>query len=222
MNQILLRSLGRGFSVATLLLFGTIAAAQTKPLDAGISDLQYEWEVIQYRTPANERADKFAALATKAEDLSAEFPQRAEPHVWVGIVLSSWAGARGGLGALGTAKKAKSELEAAIQIDPSTLDGSALESLGVLFYKVPGWPVGFGDKDQAETLLKRALAVNPTGIDANYFYGDYLVSLKRYSDSVPYLKQAVNAPPRPGREIADAGRREEAKSLLARSESADK
>ena len=34
-------------------------------------------------------------------------------------------------------------------------------SLGVLYYKVPGWPIGFGDKDKARDLLQKALAVNP-------------------------------------------------------------
>jgi hypothetical protein len=33
---------------------------------------------------------------------------------------------------------------------------------------------------------------------------------------VPYLEKALNAPPRPGRQIADAGRREEARALLAK------
>ena len=47
------------------------------------------------------------------------------------------------------------------------LDGSAYNSLGVLYYKVPGWPVGFGDKAKARELLQKALAINPKGIDAN-------------------------------------------------------
>lgn len=54
------------------------------------------------------------------------------------IVLSSWAGAKGGFGALGLAKQAKAEYETAIAIDSKALGGSALNGLGVLYYKVLG------------------------------------------------------------------------------------
>ena len=96
------------------------------------------------------------------------------------------------------------------------LDGSAYNSLGVLYYKVPGWPIGFGDKDKARELLQQALAINPQGIDPNYFYAEYLVETKHADEAVPYLERALQAPPRPGRNVADAGRREEARALLAR------
>jgi cytochrome c-type biogenesis protein CcmH/NrfG len=131
-------------------------------------------------------------------------------------VVSSWAGAKGGLGALPLARKAKALYEDAIRIRPEALQGSALNSLGVLYYRVPGWPVGFGDRERARQLLKQALEVDPAGIDPNYFYADYLVETGHAADAVPYLERALKAPPRPGREIADAGRRDEATQLLAK------
>ncbi|WP_313065275.1 MULTISPECIES: hypothetical protein [Achromobacter] len=36
----------------------------------------------------------------------------------------------------------------------------------------------------------------------------------RKSEAVPYLEKALKAPPRPGREVADEGRREEVRTLL--------
>ncbi|MBV2263899.1 MAG: tetratricopeptide repeat protein, partial [Thauera sp.] len=94
------------------------------------------------------------------------------------------------------------------------LDGSAYTSLGGLYYQVPGWPLGFGDDAQAEKLLKQALAINPGGIDPNYFYGDFLSRQKRYAEARTALEKALAAPDRPGRESADAGRRAEARRLL--------
>ena len=128
----------------------------------------------------------------------------------------SLAGEKGGLGALGLVKQAKAIYEHAIQIDGKALDGSAYNSLGVLYYKVPGWPLGFGDKAKARELLQKALAINPQGIDPNYFYGEYLVETKPADEAVSYLERALQAPPRPGRQIADSGRREEVRTLLAR------
>lgn len=200
--------------VASMLLALPPGTAHAAPVDDAVAELQRDWEVIRYRTPASEREKRFEDLAAKAHGVSERFAGRAEPLVWEGIIVSSWAGEKGGLGALGLVKQAKSLYEAAIQIDDKVLDGSAYNSLGVLYYKVPGWPIGFGDKVKARELLQRALALSPQGIDANYFYGEFLVEAKQPGEAATYLERALNAPGRPGRQIADSGRREEARALL--------
>lgn len=204
-----------------LLLFVAAGLAPPFPaaaaaLDDGVTQLQRDWEVIQYQSPAGERERQFEALAARAHQLSESHPAHSEPLVWEGIIVSSWAGAKGGMGALGLVKQAKALYEKAIQIDGNALEGSAYNSLGVLYYKVPGWPIGFGDKTKAAELLQKALAVNPNGIDPNYFYADYLVETRQGDKAAPYLERAMQAPARPGRQIADSGRREEARQLLAR------
>lgn len=199
-------------AIAFLLAVG--AAASAAPVDDEVAALQREWDVVKYKTPAAEHAAKFEALAQRAAQVVAAYPDRAEPLVWQGIIVSSLAGARGGLGALSLAKQAKSQYEAALKIAPEALNGSAYNSLGVLYYKVPGWPIGFGDKAKARELLQKALAVNPDGIDPNFFYGEYLLETGQPAEATAYLERALKAPPRAGREIADAGRREEARVLL--------
>ncbi|HEY6134944.1 MAG TPA: hypothetical protein VIW70_13265 [Rubrivivax sp.] len=191
-------------------------AAWAAPVDDAVAELQRDWEVIRYQTPTGDREKRFEALSTKAHKVTEAYPGRSEPLIWEGIIVSSWAGEKGGIGALGLAKQAKADYEQAIQIDGKALDGSAFNSLGVLYYKVPGWPLGFGDKAKARELLQKALALNPQGIDPNFFYADYLVESKKADEAVPYLEKALNAPPRPGRQIADAGRREEIRALLAK------
>lgn len=198
------------------LSFSWSLTAVAGPVDDAVAELQRDWEVIRYQTPAAEREKRFESLAAKAHEVSATFPGRSEPLIWEGIVVSSWAGEKGGLGALGLVKKAKAIYEQAIRIDGQALDGSAYNSLGVLYYKVPGWPVGFGDKDKARELLEKALAINPQGIDPNFFYAEYLTETGHGDEAVGYLERALKAPARPGRQIADTGRREEARALLAR------
>lgn len=211
----------RSLSIKALLSISAMAVMVALPSlsrsadpDAGIADLQRSWAVIQYQTPAQAREARFESLAGKAHSLTADYPNWAETHIWEGIILSSWAGAKGGIGALQIAKQAKNEFEQALRIDPKALDGSALNSLGVLYYKVPGWPLGFGDDKKAEELLHKALEINPDGIDPNYFYADYLVYRDRKAEAVPYLEKALKAPARPGREVADLGRRQEVHDLL--------
>lgn len=202
--------------VAAALFAWFTAPARAAAVDDAVGEVQHEWEVIRYQAATAEREKRFEALAARAHQVSERFAGRSEPLVWEGIVLSSWAGEKGGLGALGLVKQAKALYESAIQIDGNALDGSAYNSLGVLYYKVPGWPIGFGDKAKAGELLQRALAVNPNGIDANFFYAEYLVETKKPEQAVAYLEKALKAPARPGRELADAGRRDEARALLER------
>ena len=150
---------------------------------ADIAPLQQRWAEIQYQLPDKEKPAAFEALAAEAEQVSQNEPDSAPALSWHGIILSSWAGAEGGLGALGKVKQAKAELEKALAIDPEALNGSAYTSLGALYYQVPGWPIGFGDDDQAEALLKRALELNPDGIDSNFFWADYLLDQNRYAEA---------------------------------------
>jgi tetratricopeptide (TPR) repeat protein len=58
--------------------------------------------------------------------------------------------------------------------------------------------------------------MNPDGIDANYFYAELLFDDGQYAEAVKYLEKARRAPPRPGRESADAGRQQEISALLTR------
>lgn len=209
-------------SLAVLALVGSLTItplASAGTVEEDVMQLQREWDQVKYRTPADQQEKAFEALLAEAARAVAAHPGRAEPLVWQGIVESSLAGVRKGFGALGLAKQARKHYEEAIGIAPDALDGSAYNSLGVLYYRVPGWPIGFGDKDKARDMLQKALAVNPKGIDANYFYAEYLLEIGKPADAVPFLETALTAPPRPGREVGDAGRRQEAKALLAKARS---
>ena len=81
---------------------------------------------------------------------------------------------------------------------------------------MPGWPIGFGDDKKALEYLQKSLALNPAGIDPNYFYGDYLFRNGNYVEAERVLLKALQAPPREGRQLADEGRRKEAAELLER------
>lgn len=199
----------RSYHVLPFLIAGA-AFAQAAPdpaLAAAIAELQSGWDQTQYQlTDKAEKTKAFEALEAKADTAMATYPQSADLKIWDGIIYSSQAGVEGGMGALPLVKKAKGLFEAALAIDPTAMNGGAHTSLGSLYYKVPGWPIAFGDNDEAKKHLQAALAINPTDIDANYFYGDYLVQQKEYAQALPVLQQALQAPARPGREIADQGR----------------
>ncbi|MDZ7867897.1 MAG: hypothetical protein U5L02_01625 [Rheinheimera sp.] len=200
------------FAAVTLLASSTVLA----DVLADIKPLQDRWAEVNYALSEDDREKAFAELLASADKVVGSNPDKAEALIWRGIIKSSYANAKGGLGALSVAEASKADLEQAIQLDPTALQGSAYTSLGVLYAKVPGWPIGFGDNKKAKELLLKALEQNPQGIDPNYFYADYLAGKRDWAQALRYLEVAKAAAPRPGRESADAGRQQEIAALLAK------
>jgi tetratricopeptide (TPR) repeat protein len=193
------------------------ALADDDPLATEIAQIQQSWDQANYQAAnPTDKVRQLEALSARSEALARKYPRRAEPLVWEGIVLSTYAGAKGGLGALGLAKKSRDCLLEATRIDPAALRGSAYTSLGALYNKVPGWPVGFGDDEKAAEFLNKAIEMNPDGMDSNYFIGEFFYDQGEYSRSMQHLQKALAAAPRPDRPLADAGRRAEINSLVAK------
>ncbi|MBZ9559377.1 MULTISPECIES: hypothetical protein [unclassified Modicisalibacter] len=208
----------RGVAIAALvgltLGLSNAASAISDTVAGGVHELQSRWAQIQYKTPEERRVDGFDQLYQRARALIDAHPGAAELYIWAGIIRSSEAGAKGGLGALSLVKEAKGDLEKALSLDANALDGSAYTSLGALYYQVPGWPIGFGDDDKAKVMLQKGLTLNPDGIDPLYFWGDYQHDQGHDAEARRALQKALQAAPRPGREVADQGRRAQIHELL--------
>ncbi|HOO82670.1 MAG TPA: hypothetical protein PK513_09220 [Alphaproteobacteria bacterium] len=194
----------------------SVGQMAVSPMDQDIAMLQKEWAHIKYQmSNEDQQLEAIHRLEAQAASVSSKYPGNAEPKIWEGIILSTDAGIVKGMSALGKVKKAKVLFETSLKQNPTALDGSAHTSLGSLYYQVPGWPVAFGDDEEAEKHLKHALQLNPNGIDTNFFYGDFLLQDDRLEEAKAYLNRALQAPDRPNRELADAGRRQEIKAALA-------
>jgi len=202
------------FFVCLLFLFAASGSASAASLDDAIASVAHSWAKANYQTPEGEKAAAFDGVVASAQKVAAEFPGKAEPQVWQAIALSSAAKAEGGFGALRKAREARDLLLSAESIDPTAINGAVYTSLGSLYANVPGWPIGFGDKKKARTYLEKAIAMAPADIDSNYFYADFLASQGEYAAAAEHAQRALAAAPRPGREDADAGRRQEAQALL--------
>ncbi len=199
----------------TLITLSLLALASYADETMDINKLQTRWAEIKYQLPEAEQEKAFATLVAEAEQLTATH-KTAPFLIWEGIIRSTYAGAKGGLGALDQVKQAKKLFERAIKLDPAAMNGSAYTSLGSLYYQVPGWPVGFGDDDKAKEMLLKGLNYNPDGIDSNYFYGDYLLEQKEYQQAVAAFEKALKAAPRADRQSADAGRKGEIDLAMAK------
>ena len=202
--------------LTTSLLLGKVRA-ETAALE--LSQIQQQWASAKYQQTGDQQEQTFAELVKAAQAAAKANPSDARYLIWEGIIRATYAGSVGGLDALDEVETAKDLFEQALKQDEKALDGSAYTSLGSLYYQVPGWPIGFGSDKKAREYLLKGLAVNPDGIDSNYFYGDFLLQQKDYKKAVEVLEKALLAAPRPGREDADAGRRQEIEQALGKARS---
>lgn len=201
------------------LLLAAVLIAFSFPAHAAdtTQSLQEEWARIKYQVQGKDA--KLAAIA-KLEERAASYskvnPKSADALIWEAIILATTANITKSLSGLPKVEKAKSLLEESLKLDPRAMEGAGHMTLGSLYYQVPGWPVGFGNDKLADQHLKSALAVNPDGMDTNYWYGAFLLDDGKYAAAVPYLEKALAAPDRANRKVADAGRKAEIREALAK------
>jgi tetratricopeptide (TPR) repeat protein len=188
--------------------FRVLPAQAADAADAEVHRLQSTWEAIKFGVPeGDEQTKQMNALGDDADAVAAKFPDRPEVLIWDGIITSERASLASAFSALGLAKRARDILQNAYEMAPAKLDAGATTSLGVLYYRVPGFPIGFGDKAKARQLLEQATKLAPTGLDAWYFYGDFLYEQKEYSKAAEVFHHALSIPPHPDRPVWDKNRR---------------
>ncbi len=183
---------------------------------AAFQDLARAWAHVNYEIK-DPKAEAVAAreLAAQAEAAAKKAPGRAEPLAWQALALLCEADARHNFSSLQLVARAHTLLQRAAAIDPNALGpGTIYANLGSLYAELPGFPVSFGDAHKAKVYLDKALAASPNGLDSNYFHGDYLYRQGQASAAIEALEKALQAPARPGRPIADRGRKWEATQLL--------
>ncbi|MFT5395097.1 MAG: tetratricopeptide (TPR) repeat protein [Gammaproteobacteria bacterium] len=200
------------FALSGLMIISFSVQAE---INTEIQQVQKEWARIKYTIEKKQHESALKNLALKATSIRMLQPDNADAHLWEGIVLSTYGGAIGTLRALDAVTKSRDALEKSLKIDPEASKGAANTYLGTLYVLVPEWPIGFGDLDLAKQYLDKAIMLNPDDIDANLYYGDFLKKKKKYKQAEVFYKKALSAPARPGREVADEGRRNEAKERLA-------
>ncbi|MGO9486513.1 MAG: tetratricopeptide repeat protein [Rhodomicrobium sp.] len=193
-------------SIAMLVSAAPITrASDNKAMDADILVVAEEWAKIKYLSKDDgERKEKMEVLGAKADALVSKYPGRVETLIWDGIVTSERASLTWGLTALDHASRARDLLLEAYKKDPKALDAGAPTSLGVLYYRVPGFPLGWGDTDKARQYLEEAVKNAPNGRDAHYFYADYLYEQGKYSEAEQVLKAALALPRHPERPVWDS------------------
>ena len=202
-------------ALVAVLLALAVPAYAAGSMSEDVKSINDGWAHITYEVKGSSTQTKaLDKLANQAAALVARYPGQAEPLLWDGIVVSEQANRANIFHKLSLATKARDLIAKAYAIDPKVANGGAAMSLGVLYYKVPGSPIGFGDDEKAKRLLREGLALDPNGLDANYFYADFLLDQGDKAGAKAHLAKAMRAPHDPTRPAWDAGRRREVAALL--------
>jgi tetratricopeptide (TPR) repeat protein len=184
-----------------LLLSSTALAEPTIEETANV--LNNEWSEIFYRLPGRLQAEKYEALLPRIREFKAQNPQSAEPLILEAITLCTLAATEWGFSSLSRVREARDLLLRAIDLNPKAMEGTALITLGNLYYRLPGWPISFGDDEIALQYLETAVKLYPESLDSNYFLGDYWLNEEEYDKAIKYLEKADKIPARPYHQISD-------------------
>ncbi len=182
-------------------------AVMPRGLEESLASIYRQWSEVYYLQPDAARESGMQPVIAGAERLRRQYPSRAEPLILEAVARSAWAEKAGKFVALQQAKRARALLEEAINRDPGALRGAAWVTLGTLYYRVPGWPLGFGDDDKAREFLEKAIRMNPDNLDAYFFLGEFLAGEGEGAPARKVWQRGLQTPRLEQFPVADEGRR---------------
>ena len=200
-----LRSVRAWFAGGALLCLsvtGVVRAGESVAMEA-VQPIKDRWATVFYGPPDAGQKQALEAFLAPSEALIRRYPKSAEPLIFKALVLCSLAGAEGGFGALRRVSQARETLLRALDLDPLAMEGSAYVILGNLYYRLPGWPLSFGDDEVAHRYLEIAARYFPDNLDTNYFLGDFYLEQGEFDRALTYLEKAEKASVRPLSQLSD-------------------
>lgn len=189
-------------------------AQVNQPTCQTLLQLEQHWAVIRYQTPEKQRLQSFENELNEIGGSQLVCQQSAEYQLIQAMIKGSMAKLQSRLDGLKMIRQIEKHLQAAIKINPAVMQGMSWTLLGLLYDKSPGWPFSIGDDKAAERAYQKGLALNPDGIDANFYYGDFLRRKKQSKLAREYLLKASRSNQGDQSEIAFQGRKLDVKRAL--------
>lgn len=179
-----------------LVLLIAFCAASSSYSDVVTDDFVERYAQIQINTideSEERRGERLWELLEDAVLYRDSNPSNAEAWIATARVRFGWANTQGMLRGLRAMKVSRNELETALALDENSMGGFGKAFLGYLYAVLPGWPVSVGDVDKAEELLGQVVQEDEPNIAFNYFYGMYLIRLRRFEAARERLLMAKNS-----------------------------
>ncbi|PCH63489.1 MAG: hypothetical protein COC19_00965 [SAR86 cluster bacterium] len=134
-----------------------------------------------------------APILEEAESYRDNNPENAEAWLVCAVIRSDYAPTQGLMKMLGILRTARDELEISIELDEKILGGFAQAFLGMLYYRMPSWPVSYGSNKKAEKSFSEALRIDGNSMANNVYYAGFLIDEKKYHRAGTFLLSAEDA-----------------------------
>jgi len=180
----------------------------TNTLARGLADLRYNLTRIE--AESTNKVVELVALAKQADSWGTNYPGSPEPLIWKGIIISARA-KHVGISGLALVDEARAILEKVVAGDPQACEAAGLNALGMLYHKVPSWPISFGSNKKARLYFDRALATS-SNLDTNFRMGEFLIDMGEKKKGLQYLRVALALPDRSRPE--DVWKRKDIESMI--------
>nr|MCH9699039.1 hypothetical protein [Gammaproteobacteria bacterium] len=182
------------------------SAQVNQPKCQTLLQLEHRWAEIRYQTPEKQRLQAFDNELNELSRHPSGCQQSAEYQLIQAMIKGSMAKLQSRLDGLNMIRQIEHHLQTAIKTNPAVMQGMSWTLLGLLYDKSPGWPFSIGDDKAAEQAYQKGLELNPDGVDANYYYGDFLRRKKQSEPARQYLLKASRGKQGHQSEIAFQGR----------------
>ena len=156
--------------------------------------------------PLYEKGKELAEKATKL------YPNKVEGHYWFASMMGRVGEEKGILNSLFMVKPMKAELDRCVEIDPRFPDSYYV--LGLLYWKVPGWPVSIGDKKKAVEYATKAVELKPQDFAFQYGLYEALKANDKNADAKAVLEKIIKMQITPGYEKDGADYKKKAQEAL--------
>ena len=86
----------------------------------------------------------------------------------------------------------------------------------MLYYKLPGWPLSFGDNNRALEYMTAAVELAPDNTTYRLGLAELLLDMRRRDDAIALLEAVIEMPLTPDEPVENAEDKIKAQELLAR------
>jgi len=137
--------------------------ARRNPGNVKAWEVVCQWSYLWWRQlkDPEQKARPMKLGRTAAARLKRLAPDTPAAIVWPGLMLSLEVLTKGVMNSLQMAPAIRAQYERARKEAPDYFHGLGYWALGRLYYKVPGFPVSFGNVEKSEALLETALERDP-------------------------------------------------------------
>ncbi len=124
-----------------------------------------------------------------ALDTIRHFPNRPDGYLWKGIFLGIYGLSVGVLNVVGSAPQMKRALLKSYKMDKKYFYSHAAFVLGRMYFKLPSFPISFGDVNKAEKYIREALSLNDHYVLPYVFLAEVLVYKEKKKEAMDTLNK---------------------------------